>query len=157
MLAQCRPDTGQQFLNGKGLREIIIRAEIEPADLVLDFIPCREHDDRHIRQFPYLAANGHAIHLRQHDIQQHQCIVPLDDALERPASIVLTFRLKALMLQLHLQIAGNAPLVLNNEYFQWLRHKIPPFSPSETGSAAQPYPPVHTTVFLLLYNAAGRR
>ena len=134
VLAQRIADAGHELLDGKRLRHVVVSTDVEAGHLVLDLVFGRQHDDRQRRDLAHALADGQAIHARQHDIEQHKVEVALHDALIGARAVLLDLRLKALVLELDLQEARDAVLVLDNEDAYWfarlicLIHVIPSIS-----------------------------
>ena len=70
--AQDGVDAGQQLFHLKGLDDIVIRAHLQPGDLVDRLALGRQHDDGGLSLFPDVGAHGPAVHDGQHDVQQDQ-------------------------------------------------------------------------------------
>ena len=65
------PQPCQQFVHGKGLRQVIVRPGIQRPDFIGILRSGTDHNDRHIRprtDFPY---DLHAVHIRESQIKQH--------------------------------------------------------------------------------------
>jgi hypothetical protein len=78
------PHTGQEFLEGERLAEVVVRAEIEPFDPVAHAPPGTEHQDRN-RGSPLPQACKHlkAVQVGQAEIQYHQVIAHAGDLAPR--------------------------------------------------------------------------
>ena len=62
------------------LRQVVVRAELQPDDAVGGLPAGGQHDDRHVAALANAPADGEAVHLRQHDVEDDGVEVP---ALER--------------------------------------------------------------------------
>src|SRR5438105_6973467 len=70
--AKERADPCEQLAQAEGLREIIVRAHLE-ANHLIDFLAfCCEYEDRDVRLRPEPPADFEAVHLRQHQVEQHE-------------------------------------------------------------------------------------
>ena len=72
MAAENGADTGQQFLRAKGLRNIIIRPQIQRLHLVPLVGTGGEHNDGHGIRLSHLLNQTHAIPIRQAEIQNDE-------------------------------------------------------------------------------------
>jgi len=64
------PDAGEQLVEAEGLREVVIRAGIEPGDLVAGLAQRREHDDREVAAAaPQGAADLLSVELGEHEVE----------------------------------------------------------------------------------------
>src|SRR6185503_7050399 len=54
------------------LRDVIIRAELQPDDGIDVIGPCREHDHRRLTTSPDLATDLEAVLLRQHEVEEDE-------------------------------------------------------------------------------------
>jgi hypothetical protein len=76
---QQRADPCGQLGEGERLGQVVVRADIQPADTVIDVITDREHEHRHPpAPLPELPAQLEAVHARQHDIQDDDVVGVLD-------------------------------------------------------------------------------
>src|SRR5260370_2589607 len=64
--------TGQKFIHTERLGEIVVRAKVEATHFVLILPTCSNDDDWHSREFSHTIADGKAIHLGHHHIEQHE-------------------------------------------------------------------------------------
>jgi hypothetical protein len=70
--AQHRPHARHHFPRAEGLRDVVVRAELEPEQLVRLFVARREHDDRRRPLGANPPAHLPPVHARQHEIEHHQ-------------------------------------------------------------------------------------
>lgn len=73
--AQQRAHSGKKFHDAEGLGDIVVRAEVEAADLVelrAEGGHYHDRDARRLRRLAQAAEYGEAVLARQHDVQQHQ-------------------------------------------------------------------------------------
>ena len=70
--AQDRLNAREHLLHLEGLGDIVVRALLEPRDLVDGLALCREHDDGRLAVLPDGAQHAPAVQNRQHQVQQHQ-------------------------------------------------------------------------------------
>ena len=67
-LAQSRPDAGQQFFDGEGLGDIVVRPGVQAGHLVHHCVTGGEHDNRRLTFPPQTAEHLHAGHAWEHDV-----------------------------------------------------------------------------------------
>ena len=60
---------GQQFACREGLRQIIVRAHLEPHDAIGLLTAPGQHEDRNVGVYPEPAQDLEPVHARQHDVQ----------------------------------------------------------------------------------------
>jgi hypothetical protein len=72
---------GKQFAEFEWLRQIVVRAMVQPCDAVLHSVARRQHQDRHaLAGFSQLAANFETVAARNHHVEDHK-IVGIDGRL----------------------------------------------------------------------------
>src|ERR1051326_1204613 len=69
--AQDSPDMGQQRQEGKRLDDVLIRAQIQTANVVCFCLTRGEHDDGHIGYPSNLTQDVEPVHVLHHDVQHH--------------------------------------------------------------------------------------
>ena len=62
---------GHEFQRVEGLRDVVVRPEAEPRDLVGVLGLRREQDDRDVVGLPDLQHGGEAVHAGHHDVEHH--------------------------------------------------------------------------------------
>src|SRR4051794_25462089 len=70
--SEDRANPCRELAGAERLRDVIVRAELQPDDLVDLRITRREHHDRHARFSPNLARHFEAGKLRQHEVEQDE-------------------------------------------------------------------------------------
>ena len=70
--AQDRLDAPEQFARVEGLGDVVIGPEFQPDDAVHVLAARGEHDDRHLRVRPQLAAQCQPVLARQHQVEHDQ-------------------------------------------------------------------------------------
>ena len=65
------PQSCQQFIHGKRLRQVIVRPGIQRPDFIGILCPGADYNDRHIRPRTDLLDDLHAIHIWKSQIKQH--------------------------------------------------------------------------------------
>ena len=132
MSLERHADARQQLLDGEGLGHIIVRAHVQPHNLVGHVILGGEHDDGHVVVLADAAAHLDAAQLGQHQIQQYQIAPPGLVLLDGAAPVVRYADVVALVHQFQLKIARQLLLVLNNQYLlhfsRRLRARTSPYS-----------------------------
>ena len=68
---QGYPQSGQQFVDGEGLGQVIVRTSIQRGNFVTVIRAGRYHDDGHIAPGADLFDDVDTVHVRQAKIQQH--------------------------------------------------------------------------------------
>ena len=112
------PDARQQLIEAERLRQVVVRARIEPADHVLDGIAGREHEDRGVPPLPpQLARDLEAVLLEEHDVQENDVVVV--DVGQHGGLVPVRGDVyhEALFLQALLDESGDLPVVLHDENF----------------------------------------
>ena len=67
-----RPDPAPELADRERLRDVVVRAELEPEHLVELVVARREHDDRHRALGPEPLADLEPVELRQHDVEHDE-------------------------------------------------------------------------------------
>ncbi len=75
--------TRHQLLRVERLGQVIVRADLQPDDLVGDLVAGGQHDDRHLALLPDLLAQGEPVGAGQHDVEDHQVGLDLAEASHR--------------------------------------------------------------------------
>ena len=84
VLAQMQAQTGKQNGRRCGFQNVIVGTHLQRQDMVHIAVQRGEQHDRTFPAGAQVAAEGHAVFARQHDIQQHQVRVFTDDHLFGP-------------------------------------------------------------------------
>ena len=69
---QNRLNPSHQFTGFKGLGQVIIGPQLQPNHLIRDFPPGGQHDNWSVAGLANSPADFKTVHIRQHDIQNHQ-------------------------------------------------------------------------------------
>ena len=136
-LAQRRADAGQQFLDLKGLGDIVVRAHVQTRHLVHHRVARRDHDDRRLLGAAQAAQKLHAAHARQHHVQQNKAVVAALGHFQRVAAVHGFVHAVALVDKFQFHEAGQLFLILDDEYL--FLHR--PFLPKAFSRAAAPRTP----------------
>ena len=75
ILRQMRFDPRHQHAGGKGLFDVIVRAETQPPDLVHILAQRRDHQNGDILLLAHGAADGKAIRSRQHQVEKQKIAI----------------------------------------------------------------------------------
>ena len=70
--AQHRANPRDQFRHAEGLGHVIVRAQFQADDFIGFLDSGGQHDHRRAALFAKVAHEFEAVHLRHHDVQQHQ-------------------------------------------------------------------------------------
>ena len=70
--ARDGPDPRDELAQPERLDDVVVRAELEPDDAVDLLALRRDHDDRHVRAGPQLAADREAVDIGQPNVEQHE-------------------------------------------------------------------------------------
>jgi hypothetical protein len=88
----CAPDhrthPREKFIHTEWLGQIIVRAEIQPTNLILVLATRGKDDDRHVRELAHPLTDSEAIQSWHHDIQENQVRSTCLNELERLLPIV---------------------------------------------------------------------
>ena len=114
--AQHGVDPGQHFLHLKGLGDIVVGAQLQAVDLVLQLALGGEHDDGHLGGLPDFAADGPAVHAGQHDVQHHQVGLELLELLQTHQSVVGHLTVHGLLFQIQTHQVGNVLVIFHDQY-----------------------------------------
>ena len=80
-------DARRQLPQAERLRDVVVRAELQPDDLVDLGVPRRQHHDRDAGFGPDLARHLEPGQLGQHQVEQHEVRLIALEALERGAAV----------------------------------------------------------------------
>jgi hypothetical protein len=81
--AEPRPDPGDELLGLERLENVVVGAGFQPEDYVYGVGLRRQHDDRHARLAPDLAAYVDPVGTGQHQVEQHQIGPGLPECVKR--------------------------------------------------------------------------
>src|SRR3989442_15393989 len=76
---QQRFGPSDELLGMEWLGQVVVRADLEPDDLVGDLVPGGQHDDRHLAQLADLLAYGQAVGAGKHDVEHHEIRLELPE------------------------------------------------------------------------------
>ena len=117
-LAQGGADPGQQLLDGEGLGDIVVRPQIQAGHLVHGGVPGGEQDHRQGLVLPADAPQHlQPVEPGQHDVQQHQLVLPGQGHLQPGPSVKGLSGLIALIFQLQFDHAVEFFLILHDQDF----------------------------------------
>ena len=125
VLFQRHPDAGQQFLDGEGLGHVVVRAHVQPHDLVAHVILGGEHDDGHVALLAQAAADFDAAQFRQHQVQNQKIGLPVQAALQAGAAVIGALHLVALVFQFQCDEARDLGFVLHDQYLAQSKRPFP--------------------------------
>jgi len=106
--------TGEQLLQIKGLDDIIIRADVQAADAVLELVAGGQHEDGSFLGFAQTAQDLPAVHLGQHDIEHHAVVVIIFSVEQPRFAVGGAVHCVALLLQGLSEAAEQVRLVFHN-------------------------------------------
>ncbi len=99
----------------EGLRDVVVRAELEPDDRIDVVGPCGQHQDRGLAAAPNLAADLEAVDLGEHEVQHDEVgIVPGMQG-KRLLAIGRGDHAEALLLEVQPDEVDDVPLVVDHE------------------------------------------
>ena len=114
--ADVRLHAGHQLAHGKGLGDVVVRADLQAEDLVLLLLAGGENDDRHIVALgAQSAADVKAHHLRHHHVEQDEVGLFLARERETRLAVVGLERGVALALEVEADDVHDVHLVLDDE------------------------------------------
>jgi hypothetical protein len=100
------------------LRDIVVRASVESADLVLLRIERRQKDDRRLAvRAAHRLADRVAVHSRHHDVEQHEVGTPFAERGHACRARCRDTDREARLAQLTRQGIADRPLVVYQQYF----------------------------------------
>ena len=105
-----------QLGEGEGLDEVIVRADVEPTDAVLDGIFRREDQNRHpAALFADLGQDLEPVHERDQNVQNDHVVGVVQGLMERVAPVARNVDGEALLDQPSADEAGHRPVVFHQE------------------------------------------
>jgi len=120
-------DARNEFARRERLDEVVVGAEFQSRNLVLEFAFGGEHDDRHIG----CVANGFADlltrHLRQHQVENHQVESVLAELVESDLAVFGLRDPVALALEVRRDGVANGLLILHQQDSARVRSHASPF------------------------------
>ncbi len=81
--AEERPDAAPELTNGEGLRDVVVRPQLEADHLVQLVVSGREHDDRHGALGAQPPAHLEPVELREHEVEDDEVDPLRSEPLER--------------------------------------------------------------------------
>ncbi|MNK99550.1 hypothetical protein D3C87_1199520 [compost metagenome] len=114
--SQQRLDPRQQQARTHRLAYVIVGAQVEAEDLVGVVAARGEHQDRAVIAVTDLAANAQAVFTGQHQVEDHQVRLFLDDARRRQGAIALDRHAQAIGFQVVAGQFGQTLVVFDNQY-----------------------------------------
>ena len=113
--AQDRLNAREHLLHLEGLGDIVVRALLEPRDLVDGLALGSEHDDGRLAVLPDGAQHAPAVQNRQHQVQQHQIGLEPSVKLHALSAVVGNVDGVAFLFQIHLDQFGDIGVVFHDE------------------------------------------
>jgi hypothetical protein len=114
--AQHRIDPGDHLARAEWLAHIVVGADLQ-AEQAVHLVGARgDHDHRHVAEAAQLAADLHAVAVRQHQVQQHQVRPQRAYRLHRAGAVVDPVVAVAGRLQVLAEHRGQARLVLHDQH-----------------------------------------
>jgi hypothetical protein len=113
---QQGPHPRQQLGEGKGLDQVVVGTELQSLHTVVHLVARREEQDRQIRILaPHAAEDLPAVQTRQHDVQDHQVIVPAGGQMQTVEAVARQVDDEARLGQSLAQIIARLGLVLDDQ------------------------------------------
>ena len=111
-------NAGDQFLDVKRFGQVIIRAEVQPFEPLVEFAARRQQDDGQ-RHFPFaqIAENAQPILARQHDVEDRHVVRPRGCQRESLVAVMRNLNDEALRLQALADKRGDLLFVFDNQNF----------------------------------------
>ena len=120
---EVRFDTRDQHAGRKGLFDIVVRTEPQPADLIDVLLPGGHHQYGDVERVAQPAAHSKAVQSGQHQIEQDQVKLPGQAACKAAFAVRCDFNGKAVDLEI-IALDGSDRLVVLND--QNALHDFPP-------------------------------
>ncbi|MNR25185.1 hypothetical protein D3C85_1423190 [compost metagenome] len=114
--SQQRLDARQQQARAHRFAHVVVGAQVEAEDLVGIVAARGEHQDRAVITIADLAANAQAVFTGQHQVEDHQVRLFLDDARRRQGAVALDRHAQAIGFQVVAGQFGQTLVVLHNQY-----------------------------------------
>ena len=108
-------DAGDQLSRVEGLRDVVVGADLEADDLVDVVVAGGEDDDGNVGCLAQLFADGEAVHLRHHYVEDDQVGVDGARLLQRLFAVVRLFHPEALVAEIEPGKLNNVFLVVDNK------------------------------------------
>ena len=125
--AQHGPDAAGELPGAEGLGHVVVRPQVQPSDAVVLVRAHGEHDHRHIADLPDALQGLEAVQPGHLHVQEHQIRLVVPDLLQGLDSVVGLQRLVAFQIQVHLDEAHHARLIVHHEdLFVVVCHGLPP-------------------------------
>ena len=121
--AQERPDPAAELADRERLRDVVVRPELEPNDLVQLVVAGSEHDDRHGALRPQPAADLEPVELREHEVEDDEVDPVRAEALERLLAVARLHDPEALALERVREQLLHRILVVDEEDGRGFRHR----------------------------------
>ena len=115
---QNGPHSGHQLPGGEGLDHVIVRAALQPGQLVVFLAPGGQHDDRRGNAAgSHLPQAGHAVHEGHHDVQDHQIDAALRQCRQRRGTVAGLLAGVTRVLQILPDQIPDARLIVHDQNF----------------------------------------
>src|SRR6267143_512699 len=143
----------QQLAQPEGLAQVIVRAELEPEDLVALHAFGGEHQDRGVRPLPArFLEHLEAVPHRQHDVEHDQVDVGFQRHPQPGLAVLRDAHLVAVLAQVQAQAQGDRAIVFDDQDASHhaagrITRKVRP-SPILLSSSMRP--PCSSTIFLAM-------
>ncbi len=119
--AEQRAHAGHELAGREGLDEVVVRAELEADDTVLDLALGRQHDDGHIGGIADGAADALARELGEHEVEHDEVELMLLELFNGRLTIADADDPVALALEVRRHGVANGLLVLDEQDFPCVR------------------------------------
>jgi hypothetical protein len=120
---QRSPNPAAELADRERLRDVVVRPELEPDDLVELVVAGRQHDDRDRAPGAQAAAHFQPVQLREHDVEDHEVDVVLIEAGESLLSVPGLDDPKALPLEREREHLLHRFLVVDEQDGRVLSHR----------------------------------
>gem|GEM_PF-5868554 len=105
----------EQYARVHRLAHVIIGAHVQTLDLVAVVGACGEHEDRPVIVITDLAADAQAVFARQHEVENHQIRLFIDNPLRRPSAITFQTDLQPIVFKIIASQLGQSKVILDDQ------------------------------------------
>ena len=122
--AQQGAHAGHELTRREGLDEVVVGAQLQADDAVLDLALCGQHDDRHAGGLADGATDALAGELGQHEVKDHEVKGVLLELLDGALAVADAAHDVALALEVGSHGVADCLLVLNKQNLLLIRSHI---------------------------------
>ena len=119
---QQRTHTASELVDRERLRDVVVRAELEPDDLVELVVAGSQHDDRDGAARPQALADLEPVEVREHDVEHDEVWILLAEPVERLFAVPRRHDPESIAFERVREELLNGVLVVDEQDGRWLGH-----------------------------------